>query len=367
LSADNVSIFAFVTDSDGGGNLASTSLTIENAQPSVALNSVYDIVEGDGIELAGIFADASLLDAHTLAIDWAAPVAYTSTFELPAIRNAAGAATLSVGNTFNSSTDSAVLTITSVEPSLGLVGFSVEHRYLDDGYSPGDSISSNYNTIAVNVTDDDFGANTALTSFYVNDIAPLVTLNSVPDISENEFAAVSGSYTDIGLLDGHSVSIAWDDPNAISNTSSFSVPAIQDSSGGSTLNVDDTFISSSDGAVLTITSIDGATGQVGFSVQHQYLNDGLAPGNDSFINQFTIGVTVTDDDFQSGSNFTSVTVHNVAPELAAPTPATQTISEGGVASFDDHPQRPGHFGCSLGRRGLGRRHGRHDHPGRSRQ
>ena len=69
-----------------------------------------------------------------------------------------------------------------------------------------------------------------------------------------------------------------------------------------TLNVGDTFNSSTDSAVLTITSINGLTGQVGFTVQHQYLDDGLAPGNNTASDTSTIGVTVADDDTQSGSD-----------------------------------------------------------------
>ena len=56
--------------------------------------------------------------------------------------------------------------------------------------------------------------------------------------------------------------------------------------------------------VLTITSINATTGQVSFSVQHQYLDDGLAPGNGTTSDISTIGVTVADDDTQTGNNTT---------------------------------------------------------------
>src|SRR5204863_9739207 len=136
--------------------------------------------------------------------------------------------------------------------------------------------------------------------------------NAVPDISENGVATLTGSYTDIGLEDAHTVTVNWEDANN-SSPSTFTVAAIQDSTGTPTLTLGDTFTSSTDGAILTITSINSATGQVGFSVQHQYLDDGLAPGNNTNSDPSLIGVTVMDDDADSGSGTTTLIVHNVTP------------------------------------------------------
>ena len=47
----------------------------------------------------------------------------------------------------------------------------------------------------------------------VHNVTPSVALNSVSDINENGIATVTGSYTDIGLLDAHVVTVNWDDPN----------------------------------------------------------------------------------------------------------------------------------------------------------
>ena len=142
-------------------------------------------------------------------------------------------------------------------------------------------------------TDADSGSGT--TTLTVHNVTPSVKLNSVADISENDFATVTGSYTDIGLLDAHVVTVNWDDPNN-GLASTFAVGAIRNAAGTATLHVGDTFNSSTDSGVLTITSINAATGQVGFSVQHQYLDDGIAPGNNTASDASTIGVTVADDD-----------------------------------------------------------------------
>ena len=68
------------------------------------------------------------------------------------------------------------------------------------------------------------------------------------------------------------------------------------------------------------------TGQVGFWVQHQYLDDGLAPGNNTASDTSTIGVTVADDDTQNGSDTEPVLVKNVTPVLTVV--PNQTRNEG---------------------------------------
>jgi hypothetical protein len=50
--------------------------------------------------------------------------------------------------------------------------------------------------------------------------------------------------------------------------------------------VNDTFSSSTDGTVLTITSVDTNFGNVSFSVQHQYTVGGL----------MSVNANITDDD-----------------------------------------------------------------------
>src|SRR4029079_3253203 len=163
----------------------------------------------------------------------------------------------------------------------------------------------------------------------VHNIAPSVVLDSVTDIDENGTATLTGSYTDIGKLDGHTLTVNWGDPNNSTN-STFTVNAIQNAAGATTLHVNDTF-NSADGAALIITAVDATNGQVSFSVQHQYLDDGLALGNNTISDVSTIGVTVADDDAQSGSNTTTVTVHNVTPTVALG--SVTDINENGTATL----------------------------------
>jgi hypothetical protein len=320
-----------VADDDAQSGSNTTSVTVHNVSPTVALNTVTDINENGTATLTGTYTDIGLLDAHTLTVDWDDPNnGLDSTFAVNAIQNAAGTATLHVGDTFNSSTDSAILTITSIDATTGQVGYSVQHQYLDDGLALGNNTASDLSTIGVTVADDDAQSGSNTVTFTVHNVAPAVVLNTVPDINENGVATLTGNFTDIGKLDAHTVTVDWDDPNN-SLDSTFAVTAIQNAAGTATLHIGDTFSSSTDSAILTITSIDTTTGQVGFSVQHQYLDDGLALGNNTASDVSTVGVTVADDDTQSGSQTATVTVHNVTPAVALN--AVPDINENGTATL----------------------------------
>src|SRR5205823_4136951 len=71
-----------------------------------------------------------------------------------------------------------------------------------------------------------------------------------------------------------------------------------------------------DGTTLTITSINATSGTVGFSLAHQYRNDGPAPGNNTASDVSTVSVTVSDQDLGQNTATTAVTVNNVAPVLS---------------------------------------------------
>ncbi|HEX5470569.1 MAG TPA: hypothetical protein VFW73_01725 [Lacipirellulaceae bacterium] len=320
-----------VADDDGQSGSNTTSVTVHNVVPSVALSAVPDINENGVATLTGSYTDIGHLDVHTLTVNWDDPNnSSASTFTISAVENAAGTATLHVGDTFSSSTDGALLAITSINSSTGEVGFSLQHQYLDDGLAPGNGSTSDISTIGITVADDDAQSASTTTMVTVHNVAPSLVLNSVSDINENGIATLSGSYTDIGLLDGHTITVNWADANnALPST--FTVSAIENAAGTATLHAGDTFNSSTDSAVLTISSINSVTGQIGFSVQHQYLDDGLAPGNGTSSDVSTIGVTVADDDAQSGSNSTTVTVHNVTPSVALN--AVPDINENGIATL----------------------------------
>ena len=79
--------------------------------------------------LIGAYADFGLLDAQPALSIASRDSSVGSTFAIPAIRNAAGTHTLNANDTFGSSTDGAVLTVTALNPETGYVIFSVQHQY----------------------------------------------------------------------------------------------------------------------------------------------------------------------------------------------------------------------------------------------
>src|SRR6201999_3498688 len=127
----------------------------------------------------------------------------------------------------------------------------------------------------------------------------------------------TGQYVDIGRLDKHDLTIDWDDDNDTANAT-FDIPAIHDADGNAILLVGDLISSSTDDSVLLITAVNAVNGQVSFSVQHQYLDDGLADGvngaNGTASDTSTIEVTVADDDTGVSATVSeNVLVSNVVP------------------------------------------------------
>ncbi len=150
----------------------------------------------------------------------------------------------------------------------------------------------------------------------VDNATPVLSLNTPVGIEENQLATLTGSYSDTGLTDTHLLQISWDDPNS-TNISSFAIPALRDSAGNVTLQVGDEITSTTDTATLTITAIS-SSGVVSFSVQHRYLDDGVAPGNNLETDTPLIEVLLEDEFSDSDFQSVSINVANVAPELAAP-------------------------------------------------
>ncbi len=127
---------------------------------------------------------------------------------------------------------------------------------------------------------------------------PAVTVNNVPPanvilnagvIDENGVFSLSGSFTDPGTLDTHTVVIDW-------------------------------------GPSQGTTTLELAAGVISFSASHQYLDDGSSPGNGTAWDLYTVSVSVTDDDqgeAPADTATTTVTVNNLAPHDVAIDQAVQ--------------------------------------------
>src|SRR5205807_270936 len=163
----NYAVSVTVTDKDGGSGQASTGVTVNNVAPSnVQLSlSAATINENGSTTLGGSFTDPATLDTHTVVITWGDGSANTT------LNLAAGVLTFS----------------------------GASHQYLDNG---------SY-TIAVTVADNDTASGQASTAVTVSNLAPSnVQLSlSAATINENGSTALSGSFTDPGTLDTHTVVI----------------------------------------------------------------------------------------------------------------------------------------------------------------
>ena len=200
-----------------------------------------NLTENDVVSLGGTFAEPGILDTHLVTIDWG---------------------------------DSSPLE--SFMLAAGITSFSGKtHRYLNDVATGPDRYP-----ITVKIADDDQLYESVIASTMVNvlNAAPqIVALNSsAPTISEGQSVSIGGTFSDVGTLDGHTVTIDWGDGSAITE---FELSA-------------------------GITSFSG--------ISHRFVDDShtLAGG------VFPITVTVSDHDGGSASSALQVTVLNVAPSVS---------------------------------------------------
>lgn len=258
---DALTVALTLTDDDTGQGTASAVLLIENVAPTVdgLTLDVDEVDENGSVTVSGTFSDVGSLDTHEATIDWGDGITSRATLD-----QTAGT-------------------------------FTASHQYFDD---PNGS-DTDY-TITAFVTDDDGGTGQASTTVSVNNVAPIVGIVELDAqvIDENETVTLTGSFSDIGSLDTHTVTVDWGDG------------------------------SSSTAVVDPVAST--------FSATHQYLDDDPS-GTPS--DAYTITATITDDDGGTGAATASVAVNNVAPEAGVLNLDTTMIDENGsvtlTGSFSD--------------------------------
>ncbi|MFC1984080.1 PKD domain-containing protein [Chloroflexota bacterium] len=182
----------------------------------------------------------------------------------------------------------------------------VQHIYPDD--DPESDTSSKDFVTRLKVTDSNGGIGNAVTTVTVEDVPPVVTIDSITSpINENEESTVTGFFTDVGPLDTHDAVIQWGNGT--------DEPVVE---------------------TLIVSPID-EEGKYWFTASHLYLDDEPTL---TLADEYEIIVTVTDDDTLAGTATTLITVKNVAPVITAEvTPAT--ISENGTATISGTISDPG--------------------------
>ncbi|UCE36359.1 MAG: PKD domain-containing protein [Thermoplasmata archaeon] len=144
-----------VTDDDGSTDAISHDITILNVIPTVDAGPDQTVNEGEIVTFSGSYSDPGWLDTHTIEWDFG-----------------------------DGGTASGTLT-----PS---------HAYGDNGVY----------TVTLTVTDDDGGIGVDTMTVTVNNVDPIVNAGPDQSVDEGETVTFSGSFTDPGWLDTHT--IEWD-------------------------------------------------------------------------------------------------------------------------------------------------------------
>lgn len=233
-----------------GGRVGSTTVTVRNVAPSGLVLSLPErIDEAAPFVLTGTVADPGIEDRLVAKVWW------------------------------RDGSSSRVPVTPTTTP--GIWEFVAEHAYSDD--NPSGTPDDDY-VIAVTVDDSDGGAVGGGAVATVFNIAPTVetlvlldpadgTLIADDAIDEDGTVTFAGTFTDPGLDDTHVVEIDWGDGSPVEK-------------------------------------VDLALGARAFDADHRYLDDN-PPGTAK--DDYTITVTITDDDTGVAVNSTTVWVRNVDP------------------------------------------------------
>jgi len=281
----NYIIKTSVTDSEASYRANDVVVQVLNVPPVLQNVAVApasgpgpaEINENDFARLSGRIVDPGLHDTFTLTVDWGDAVA-------------------------GQPADIVTYKLNSDTPN-----FDVSHQYLEE--PPAGTPAY---TITVFATDKDNGVSqTVQQQLKIDDPAPVLgplTVNPGQTQENGHIVTVSGSYTDVGTLDSHSVTVDFGDGTVTHSTDK--------------------------GTTIVLDTINRT-----FTATHLYLDE-PATGK-----TFTISAVVTDDNgIASNISTVKVEVDNVTPSFAdlsfngvaalGPTgtsfPSTVTINEAGV-------------------------------------
>jgi len=261
--ADNGSYPVHMTYMEGDGEFtADATAVVNNVAPTLSNLAIPPSKEGSLATLTGTITDPGILDTQSVVVQWGDGTS----------------STVAVG--------------------AGATSFTAIHTYADNGND----------AVIVTDTDKDGGVGTGSATAVVNNVAPIVTqlaittsLEGAPSTSP---AVLTGSFTDPGTLDTHTVVINWGDGSAPS-------------------------------------TVYAAAGALSFSgVMHSYPNIGSGqPGSSS--GTYPITVTVTDKDGGVGTGGVTAHVNDVPPTLSDV--AVSSSNEGSSATLSGVMYDPGPF------------------------
>jgi PKD repeat protein len=306
-----------VTDNDGGTATDSLTITVNNVAPAVSIGDDQTVNEGDLVSFSGSFTDPGIFDTHTFEWDFGDGTIAWGTLNIDHVYEDNGkyAVTLTItDDDGDSDTDTILLIVNNVAPIadagsdltvtegdiISFGGNFVDPGALDthiikwnlgDGTIISDTLypthvyeDNGVFTVMLTVTDDDGDTSSDTLIVIVNNAAPVVTIGEDITIDEGDEVSFSGSFSDPGVLDTHT--IAWEFGDGTSTTGTL-------------------------------------------SVSHIYEDDGV----------YIVILTITDNDGDIGTDSLLVTVNNIAPAVTIG--YDQTVNEGDEVSFSGTFSDPG--------------------------
>jgi PKD repeat protein len=365
-----------VTDDDGGSDTASGTVVVSNVAPTLNSVSAPDGVEGvpiamsasatdpgsDALTYSWSFGDSSSGTGSSVSHTYADDATYTVTVTVTDGDGGSDSQTetVVVGNA------APVITSTSIPSSgiegsavaLSAVGIDVAADPLTWSWSFGDSttgsgasvshtwVDDGPYTVTVTVTDGDGGTDTETGTITIANAAPVITSSSFGSGDEGDTVAFSVAFTDVGVLDTHT--LAWDFGDSSTGTGSspthvytddgnYTVTVtVTDDDGGVDTATGTTVIGNAAPVITASTIPSGDEGETlsfslswtdagssdthtvawdfgdssigsGASITHVYTDDGSYP----------VAVTVTDDDGGTDTVTATVSIANVAPTITS--------------------------------------------------
>ncbi|TWT77630.1 PKD domain protein [Posidoniimonas polymericola] len=262
---DTYEIRVNVLDDDGGVGQATTTVNVSNAPPELADVDANDINENGVTTLTGRIVDAGSLDTFTLTVNW------------------------EDGAVEEFTTDPNGVGINLLDPPEGVAydpatrAFSITHQYLDD--NPTGTPSDAY-TIRLTLVDDDADMAVDAKTIQVSNVAPVITKPEPFQINEGQSLLIGAEATpgaltipgivfeDAGTLDTHTATVNWGDGHP-------------------------------DEDLLVLQNIGSEVRTSVLVGDHTFADNG----------EYTVRITVTDDDGGQAVESFLVTVLNVDPEL----------------------------------------------------